>query len=525
VCVLLIACTNLANLLLARALTRQRELAIRVAIGAGTERLVRQMLTETLLLSAAGGLAGLGIALLAAPLAAHLVPTSLPIGDVPSLDVRVLAFAAVAAVLTGVGFGVGPALRIRRAPDAGLSSGARAGTGRATERMRSVLVVAEVAACVVLLMCAGLLVSALWRVQAIDPGFRSDGVLTLRTSLPVPKYESTARRAAFYRQVLDEIRGLPGVTSAGYISFLPMVMRGGIWPVTTDGRDPDPSVEHTASLRYVTPGFFDTMRIPVLRGRDVSDADSGTTQPVAVVSESFVREHWPGQDPIGRRLKFAFQERVVVGVVGDVRVRGLERTSEPQVYLPYQQVPDGSIINYTPKDLVIRSSTPPAALLPAVRQSIARADPLQPVSNVRLLRDIVDAETGPRQVQVQVLAAFATVAFVLAALGIHGLLAFNVSSRTREIGVRLALGAQRETVVRMIATQALRLALVGVGLAVPLGYAAGRQMESLLAGVSPADAGIVAAAVTMALLMTVAGSLLPAVRASRVDPLVAIRVD
>jgi hypothetical protein len=292
-----------------------------------------------------------------------------------------------------------------------------------------------------------------------------------------------------------------------------------------EGRAPDPADRHVASLRYVTPGFFDTMRIPLTRGRDISEADTADAEPVAVVSESFVRESWPGQDAIGRRFQFALQTRTVVGVAGDVRVRGLERTSEPQVYLSYQQVPDGSIIGYTPKDLVIRTAGDYGALAPAARQIIARADPLQPISNVRPLSEIVDSETGPRRTQVQALGAFALIAFVLAGLGIHGLLAFIVSSRTREIGVRLALGAQRAGIVRMIAAHALRLALVGVAIALPVAYVAGLRMESLLAGVSPAHAGTAAAAVGIALVMTVAGSMIPAMRAARVDPVEAMRVE
>jgi putative ABC transport system permease protein len=524
-CVLLIACTNLANLLLARAVTREREIAIRLAIGAGADRLVRQMLTEALVLAGAGGLAGAGLALLVSPFVAQLVPTTLPIAEVPAIDGRVLTFAAAVTLLTGLAFGMAPALGIRGALDAALRSGPRAGAGPLAARLRSTFVVAEVAACVVLLICAGLLLNALWRVQSIDPGFRTEGVLTLRTTLPLPKYASTARRSAFYQQVLSEVRALPGVAHAAYISFLPMVMRGGIWEVVPEGRVPDPADRHVASLRYVTPGFFDTMRIPLTRGRDISDADTTDAEPVAVVSESFVREHWPGQDPIGRRFQFALQTRTVVGVAGDVRVRGLERTSEPQVYLSYQQVPDGSIISYTPKDLVIRTAGGYAALAPAARQIVARADPLQPISHVRPLSEIVEAETGPRRTQVQALAALALTAFVLAALGIHGLLAFTVSARTREIGVRLALGAQRPAIVQMIASQAVRLALAGVTIAMPVAYIAGRRMESLLAGVSPAHPGTAAAAVGLALIMTVAGSVIPAMRAARVNPVDAMRME
>ena len=249
-----------------------------------------------------------------------------------------------------------------RARTDALREGARTGTSRPTERLRSLLVVAQVTATVVLLMTSGLLLRALWRVQSTDPGFRVEDVQTFRTALPFPRYEQTMRRAAFYRRVLGEVRQLPGVSQAAYISFLPMTMRGGIWAVVPEGATANENTGPTASLRFVTPGFFDTMRIPLRLGRDISDGDDAKAPHVAVVSESFVRRHWPGLDPIGRRFFFAFETRTVVGVVGDVRVRGLERTSEPQVYLSYQQVPDGWLVFFTPKDLVVRSRLAPDAL-------------------------------------------------------------------------------------------------------------------------------------------------------------------
>jgi predicted permease len=496
-------------------------------MGAGRERLVRQLVTESLVLALAGGALGVLVAAAAVPLLARLVPASLPIAQSPSIDLRVLIFAGAISGLTGIGFGVLPAVRACRQSDfSALREGARAGGGR-KERLRSALVVAEVMASVVLLVSAGLLVRALWRIEATDPGFRTDGVLTLQTALPMPKYEQTARRAGFYTEVLSAVRALPGVSSAAYISFLPMVMRGGIWPITVEGKavEVQRSGEHQASLRFVTPGFFATMGIPLHRGRDVAESDTPNAPFAAVVSESFVRRYWPDQYPLGRHFMMAFHDRMVVGVVGDIRVRGLERNSEPQAYLPYRQVQDGWVIGYAPKDLVIHSAAGPGTLLPAVRRIVRSADSEQPVSDVRTMADIVEEQTASRSAQVRVLGAFAAIAFLLAGVGIHGLLSFAVSRRTQEIGVRIALGARPGGIVGMIVRQGALLAGAGVLPGIALAYAAGRAMEGLLAGVKPDDAVTFASAVGLCLLMTVLGSLFPALRAVRIDPITAIRSE
>jgi putative ABC transport system permease protein len=524
-CVLLIACTNLANLLLSRALSRQRELAVRMALGAGAERVMRQMLTESLLLAACGGALGILLAWLAAPLVARLVPTTLPIADVAPLDVRVLLFAAVATCLTGVGFGIVPALRVRRdrAFNA-LREGGRSGAGPETQRLRAILVLAEVAASVVLLVSAALLLRALWQVQQIDPGFATDGVLTLRSELPLPKYGVTARRQRFYDEVLAGVRALPGVSQAAYISSLPMVMRGGIWWIEIAGRPLPRDERAAASLRQVTPGFFATLGIPILHGRDVTGSDTATTPFVAVISHSFAKQHWPDENPLGRQFNVAFFDRTVVGVVGDVRVRGLERTdSEPQVYIPSTQVPDNGISSYSPKDLAIKATVPPTTLVPAVRQIIAKADPHQPVSDIRLLSEIVAGETASRRVQLRALAAFASIAFVLAALGIHALLAYHVSTRIHEIGVRMALGARAVSIVGLIARQVIVLTSAGLAIGLFLSWMVARWLSSLLAGVSPSDALAFGSASVLVLVMAALGSVRPVVRAVRVSPIVALR--
>ncbi len=525
-CVLLIACTNLANLLLARGLARRRELAVRAVMGAGRERLVRQMLTESLIVAGCGGAIGIVLAVIATPVAARLVPNTLPITELPVVDLRLLLFAALVTVATGAGFGVLPAWRAGRVDPSALAEGARTGSSRATERLRSTLVVAEVTASVVLLVAAGLLIRALWNVQRVDPGFAPDGVISMRTILPWPKYERMERRAQFYRRVLGDIRNLPGVAAAAYTSYLPLgAMRGGIWGASLDVRQTDRARMRAASVRFVTPGFFRTLRIPLRAGRDVDDRDTLTSPLVAVVSESFVKEHTPGDSPIGRRLFVGSRELIIVGVAGDVRVRGLERASEPQVYFAYAQQPDSSYINYTPKDLIVRSTADPATLLPAVRAIIAKADPQQPISDVRTMSEVVGGETAPRTAQVRVLGAFAALALLLAGIGLHGLLAFSVSSRSREIGVRIALGALPRDIVSMVLRHGLALAGVGAIVGVALAFAAGRSMQGLLAGVSPADVTTLAAAVGLVLLATLLGTVIPARRAMRIDPLDAIRTE
>ena len=525
-CVLLIACANLANLLLARALTRRREILIRTALGAGRERLVRQSMTESLVLAALGGALGVAVAYLALPLLTTLVPSSLPIAGTPTIDPRVLIFAALLTAVTGLAFGVLPAWRSAGQLDLGsIGDGARAGGGR-RERARSALVIAEVMASVVLLISAGLLMRALLRLQSVDPGFKTESVLTLRTALTTPGYDTTARRAAFYRDVLAEVRALPGVSSAAYVTSLPIAAQGGIWPVVPEGQSLTRGQARRASSRFVTPDYFSSMGIPLRRGRDVRDTDE-TNQPwVAVVSDSLAQRYWPGEDPIGKRFAFGDTTvRTVIGVVGDVRMRGLERTSEPQVYLAYKQVLDGQSLFFSPKDLVIRSSVPPETLIPAVRRIVRRADPQQPVSNVQPLSAIVSDATAARAVQVRVLTAFAAIAFLLAAIGIHGLLSYTVSSRQHEIGVRIALGAQRSDIVRLIMSRGFVLTAAGVIPGLAIAYAAGRGMQSVLAGVQPADAVTFIAAGALCALMTLVGSLRPTLRAARVDPATAFRAE
>jgi putative ABC transport system permease protein len=534
ICVLLIACTNLANLLMSRALARRTEFAVRAAVGAGVDRLARQMLTDSMILASIGGALGLLAGLVSLPLLARLVPTAMPIAELPPLDLRMLTGTLAVTTLTGLAFGLLPAVRVcRRTDAAALKEGVRGGTGRGTERLRSALVVAEIVASVVLIVCVGLLTQALLAVQNVDPGFKAANRLTLRTNLPGNDYGALDRRLQFYSRVLDRVHALPGVESASYISWLPMGgFRGGIWEVlssTPDATAPDGFAplpggnRQSASIRFVTPRFFETVGTPVMNGRDISSSDTINAPFVAVVSESFARQFFPNQDPIGRSFAIGLAARTIVGVVGDIKVRGLERQSEPQVYMPAAQ--QSMLFFYAPKDLVIRASVPATTLAPAVRAIIAEAAPELPVTAVQTMEQLVAGETAPRMVQLRVLGGFAVIALLLAAIGIHGLLAFTVTARAREIGVRIALGAKARDILWMVVGRSAMLTLIGVAVGAALAYAAGLSMRAVLFGVDPANVTVFAVAAGVAAIMALAGSVLPALRAVRVDPIAVTRAE
>ena len=523
-CLLLLTSANLAGLLLARAAGRERELAVRTALGAGRERLVRQLLTESLLLALAGGMVGVLVGVVAVPLLAHLVPNSLPVAPAPRLDMRILAIAAVFTGLTGIGFGLLPALRVGgRTGLSALREGIRGGGGR-RQRLRTALVTGEIALSVLLLVSAGFMIRAVLRVQSVNPGFVPDEVLTLRTTLPVPRYDSVLRNQ-FYRSVLEEVRALPGVRKAAYVSGLPMVLTGGIAGVEVPGHPEQPARSEGVSWRLVTTQYFETLGIPILQGRDVAETDRADRPMVAVVSESFVQRYWPGRNPIGLWFRIQNQDRTVVGVVGDVKVRGLERTNEPQVYLPAEQGPGQLGMLYAPRDLVIQFAGAPGNLVPAVREIIRRVDPEQPISDVRLMSEILDGQTSSRRAQLRILGALALTALLLTGVGIHGLLGFLVAQRSREIGVRIALGAAPDRVARMIIGEASRWILIGCLPGLGLAYLAARSMDALLVGIGPGDPVTLATGLAVVLIVSLAGTVIPALRALRTDPLLAMRSE
>jgi predicted permease len=526
-CVLLIACANVANLLLGRATARRREIAVRVALGAGRLRIVRQLLTESVLLSLAGGVLGLGVALWSFDLLATLVPRGASHGAAVDLDARVLAFTAALSVLTGLVFGVAPALAVTR-QDLGdeLKGAAGHGVGPAHRRLRGALVVSEIALAFLLLVGAGLMLQAFARVRALDPGFRPEGVLTARTTLPSPRYDDAARRHAFYDAVLARVEALPGVVSAGYTAYLPLTNRGGTNSFTIEGRPAPEGVVNDANYRVVTPGYLPTMGIPLRAGRGIEARDTAQAPRIVVVNEAFAAKYLPGEEPTGKRLRLGGPRSeepwlTIAGVVGDVRQMGLEVDARAEMYFPHWQVEEHSA--FSPKDLVVRAAGDPMALADAVRRAVWAVDPLQPVSDVRPLEALLDEELSSRTVQSSLLGGFAALALVLASLGIYGVLAYTVAQRRREIGIRMALGAKRSGVVRMVVGQGLVLWAIGIAIGLVAALAATRALAALLYGVSATDP-LTFAAVALALgAVAFVASWIPARQAARVDPMIALR--
>jgi putative ABC transport system permease protein len=528
--VLLIGCANLANLLLARITDRRRELAVRTVLGAGRERLVRQILTENSLLAVAGGVLGVLTAVAMLPVLEHLVPARLPIGSALSLDARILGFTLLLSLLTGWLFAIYPAWQLsKEASVSALKEGAREGIGGRKARVRNALVVAEVATSVMLLIGAGLLVRALVRVSSLDPGFRTEGVLTLRTSLPIPKYFPVAERERFYDAVLERVRALPGVHSAGYTGFLPFVMRGVIWPVGVDGdpRAGEPPVPQSL-FRMVTEGYLKAIGVPVLEGRGFDSRDTLETRKMAVVSESFARRFWDDENPINKRFRFQLPwmevPYTVAGVVPDIKSRGLERTVIPQVYVLHRQIEEGMYF-HAPKDLAVHAEGDVRGLIPALRRIIWDVDPEQPISDVRTMAELFAGETANRRHQLQLLGTFAGLAFLMATLGIYGVLSFLVSQRRQEIGVRMALGAKTANILSLILGQGLVLSMLGLGIGLLGGYLLGTTMGHLLFGVRPADPLVLGSSALACLAASLLACSVPAWRATRVDPLEVVRGD
>ena len=523
--VLLITCANVAGLLLGRTASRGREIAVRSALGATRRRIVRQLLTESLLLSAIGG----GLALLVASFALsslqQLVPPGLVLAVHPTLDGRALALAIVLSAATGLLFGLAPALQATRGDlNASLRQGGRGMTGAGHRRLRSALVVGELAATLMLLVGAGLLGQTLYRLRYADLGLRPERLLTVRTPLPLYKYGEASRRAAFYEDVLGRVRALPGVVSAGYTTSVPLEWKGG-----TNGFEPDgpvyPGRSYDANHRQVSTDYLRTMGIPLRRGRFFERTDGERTQPVAIVNETMARQYWPGADPVGKRFRTGNDTWItIVGVVGDVRQMGLDAPVKAEMYFPYAQV-DGQPW-FAPRDLVVRSAAvDPMSLVPAVKEAIRAVDPEQAVANVRTFDEVLDEEVVQRRLGASLVAAFAALALLLASLGVYGVLSYFVSQHTSEIGVRVALGASRRDILSLVLGKGMGLAVSGVALGLLGALALTRLVSSLLYGVGAADPATFAAAAGLLAALALLACYLPARRAIKVDPMVAIRCE
>ena len=520
-CVLLIACANVANLLLSKAAAREREMAIRTALGAARMRLIRQMATESVLLALTGGLLGLVAARLAMRVLAALIPAGVAGPADLSIDGRLLAFNLAVSVLTGLAFGLAPAFHATAlAISEKLKEGGRGGVGGSSRRFRDALVVTEVALAMILLVSAGLLLETLRNLHAIDAGFSADKILTLTTRLPFPKYADATKRMNYFDRVLERVRALPGVESAAFTSNLPFTARGNTNGFRIEGRQFPVGTNPDALYREVTNDYLQTMRVRLLEGRFFSSEDRAGSPLVLIINETFKKQYWPNESPLGKRIQIDGPWTSIIGVVADIRERGLEEELKPGVYLPVSQVPNGWNV---PSQLALRTANDPHALAKAARDAIWSVDRDQAISEVQTMNDIVDQEVSGHRQQTVLLGSFAALALVLASLGIYGVLSYAVSQRTREIGVRMALGASTGDVTRMVVRQGAALAALGIGIGIGVALVATRVLTKLLVGVAPTNPAIYAGVAILLAAVALAACYIPAARASSVDPMVALR--
>ncbi|HJR58347.1 MAG TPA: ADOP family duplicated permease [Vicinamibacterales bacterium] len=527
--VLLIACANVANMLLARATVRSREMAIRSAIGAGRSRIVRQLLTESVLLAAIGGAIGLALADWGTSSLFRAYPTLLPRASDMKIDGTVLIFAGGLSLLTAVLFGLVPAFAASRTQlNESLKEGGRTGgMGVFGRWLRSALVVSEVAVALVLLAGAGLLLRSFAQLTRVEPGFETDRRLSVTTVLPWPKYSEPALAIGFSDQVLERIRALPGVESAALTSTVPISGSDELYSIEFEGRPPLPPGQGVSALYYlVSPDYFRTIGIPLLKGRAFTDQDRDGTARVAIVNDEFVRLHYPSEDPIGKRIRMGRNAtiiREIVGVVGSVKHYTLRDKTQAQMYEPFRQFPS------TGMTFVLKTSVAPATIAAAVRREIQAVDPEQPIANTGTLSEMVSTSMMLPRVQTMLLAVFAGIALVLAAVGLYGVMAFGVSQRTQEIGIRMALGARPGSVLRLVIGEALTLTAIGLAIGLAGAVLLGRALSNLLAGllfqVAPSDLATLAAVALVLTLVTLFASLIPAKRATRIDPVEALRSE
>ena len=524
--VLLIACVNVANLLLARVAARDTEFAVRAALGAGRGRLLRQLLTESVLLSVLGGAVGVFVAWVSLDALVALQPQGVPrLGEV-QVNRGVVAFASGLSLVTGLVFGAFPALQMARRPTAQvLREGGRGLLGGRGDRLRGGLVVGQMALAMMLLAGAGLLIRSFSRLSHVDPGFRTENALSFRISLPESVYDSDARRTAFFEDLLPRLGALPGVRSVGGVSGLPLGGTRFNLSFEIAGRPPlPPAQQPTMEVRVATHGYFDTMGIVVRRGRGFEAGDSRGANQVVLLSEAAVTRFFPGEDPLGKHITVGWRRDPpaggeVVGIVGDIKELGLGHENAPEVYLPSSQLPFPSM------DIVLRTSVSPLSLAPSVEATVHGLDPELPVSRMRTLEDVVARSISEPRFYMLLLGAFAGIALFLAALGIFGVMSYAVVQRSREIGIRVALGALPGDVLRSVLREALLLSGSGVALGVIGAMALSQVLRRLLFDLSPTDPGTLGAMAALLSAVALLASYLPARRATRVDPLVALRSE
>jgi putative ABC transport system permease protein len=526
--VLLIACANVANLLLARAAVRQKEIALRLALGASRSRLTRQFLTESVLLALFGAGLGLLLALAGIRILKTFIPVNIAQVETITIDTRVLIFTAFVALVTGIAFGLVPAIQSSHfnLNDTLRDGSQDSGGGNKGNRVRSLLVIGEVAVSFVLLIGAGLLINSFFHLRNLDPGFRSDHLLTMKVNLSEVKYPDRERRAGFFDEVMRRVRELPGGQSVAVAGNLPLTYNGDSMSISVEGvPDPPPGQQPDVIYRAIGPGYFATMGIPIVRGRDFTDQDKGDSKDVVVISEKTAQHFWPGQDPIGKRLKPGSSTsntpwREVIGIVKDVRQNDFIASPKMQMYLTYRQLK-----SVAANALVVRTSVEPMSLAAPVRNAIWSVDKDQTVADIDTMDHIVAEAVARQRFSMLLLGLFAALALLLAAIGIYGVMSYSVAQRTREIGIRIALGARRIDVLQMTVKQGLKLVGAGMVLGLLAAILLTRVMASLLFGISATDPITFIGISVVLLAVAILASYVPALRATKVDPIVALRAQ
>jgi putative ABC transport system permease protein len=521
--VLLIACVNVANLLLARATARDREIAIRKALGASGSRLIRQLLSESILLSFSGGALGMCLAAGIIPVLRVFSPGSVPRLADTRLDGAVVVFSLLLCVVTGIIFGLMPALQAARGElHETLKEGSRGSTEGGRGKFRSALIVAEMAIALVLMTGAGLLIESFTHVMQVNPGFAPQNLMTFPLNLPPDRYAQAPQQAEFYRQLIERVKAMPETEAAGVTSYLPLTGAIRFVYFCSEGRvcegiGKDPLI----ALRQVSPEYFDTVHTPLLHGRTFTDRDSATGQPVAIVNQTVASRYWPGQDPIGKHLANSrdMLQREVVGVVADVKFNALNVANSEEMYVPLAQIP------WPATALIVRSQTSSQSLVPAVRAKIAELDPNLPVIGISSMEDVLSASVAQPRIIMEFAGVFAGFALLLSAIGIYGVMAYSVSARKQEMGIRMSLGAEPRDILKLVVGQGMRLALLGAGIGVAVSFALTRLLASMLFGVRAADPLVFGAATLVLVFSALTACYLPARRATRVDPIIVLRYE
>jgi putative ABC transport system permease protein len=528
--VLLIACANVANLLLARATTRHKEIAIRTALGASRLRVIRQLLTESLLLSLLGGAFGLLLAVWGTELLVALVPKGLPRADEIAMDGMVLGFTTLVAFATGIVFGIAPALQTSKTElTQTLKEGGRSSGGGAQRNgVRSLLVVSEVAIALMLLVGAGLLINSFLKLQKVNPGFHTHNVLSFRIGLPDSKYPQPQQKIDFYKQLASRLEALPGVKNVGYVNALPLSGQGGNLGFSIEGEPANPAqpFPYDADFRTISPGYFKAMGIELLQGRDFDERDDLQSNPVVMINETLAKRYFPNQNPLGKRINPSFATdprgplmREIVGVVSSIKHSSLSAELQPELYVAYKQ-------NARPTAmLVVRTSNDPTNLISSIRNEVQGLDNTLAIYSVRTLEEYLSASVAQPRFNTLLLGIFAAVALILTTVGLYGVMSYTVTQRTHELGIRMALGAKPADVLKLILRQGMGLTLLGIVFGLAGAFALTRVAESLLFGVSATDPLTFLMVSAFLLGVAMIACLVPARRATRVDPMVALRYE